>query len=93
MKAIDILETISEQNAHLLDNAFYAYSAALDLAKRGYTLQAIRIGDRNPLVRIKGERRCRHLNGAIRMINGSGAGRRTMTMTAIHKDVQIEWEQ
>ncbi|MBA1443782.1 MAG: hypothetical protein M3H12_02620 [Chromatiales bacterium] len=85
--------TIGHGNAQMLNLLTDAYRAAMDLSDQGYQLLGVRVGDRNPVVRIKGSRHCRHLHGAVKTICGSGAGQRTTTMVTTHRGAQIEWEE
>ncbi len=83
---------IGQQNAHILDTTSDAYRAALDLSERGFTVMEILVRDRQPVVRILGERRCEALKGTYNVIR-SGPGRRIHTMSTVHKGARIEWEE
>lgn len=82
--------SIGEQNRHMLDTLTDAYKAALDLSEQGYTVLAIEIGKRNPIVRIQGERKCAKLHGAVKIIHGTPGGREE-TWCCNHKGAQVEW--
>jgi len=84
--------SIGQQNAHILDTTTDAYRAALDLSERGFTVLEILVKDRQPMVRILGERRCEQLKGTYNIIR-SGPGQRVLKMSTTHKGARIEWEE
>lgn len=79
-------------NQHLLASIAAAHDVAQDLVERGYDLLECRLGPRNPRITIAPCHRCRDLGGAIRIIKGGPEGRK-YTMVALHRGVQIDWEE
>lgn len=84
---------LNRQNDHVINSTKVALAAAYDLARRGFTLLSVEVGNRNPRMTVRAERRCQCLKGAVRMITGDGHGGRTTTMTANHLGAQVEWEE
>ncbi len=82
---------IGPQNDHVLRSLSIAFAAALDLAEKKFTVLDVKIGSRNPVVVIQGERRCASLKGAVKTIHGVPGGRQCTMVFPHEKGAQIEW--
>jgi len=84
--------SVGKQNQIILDHLASAYTAALALAAEGYTVLDVKIGNRNPKIIIQPGRRCRNLQGALRMIDNTGPVRQNI-YAARYRDAQVEWRE
>lgn len=84
--------SVGKQNQIILDHLASAYTAALALAAEGYTVLDVKVGNRNPKILIQSMRKCRQLQGALRMIDSTGPHRQHI-YAARYRDAQVEWRE